>query len=67
MKNDGLSIVLEGFEGAGGKGGGKGIGWGIEVVPGARGGTQRGKKGRKPCKKCGFDRLGSAAQGNLRR
>ena len=31
------------------------------------GGTQRGKKGRKPCKKCGFDRLGSAAQGNLRR
>ena len=31
------------------------------------GGTQRGKKGRKPCKKCGFDRLGSAVQGNLRR
>jgi hypothetical protein len=26
------------------------------------GGTQRGKKGKKPCKKCGFDRLGSAQQ-----
>ena len=31
------------------------------------GGTQRGKKSKKPCKKCGFDRLGSAQQGGLRR
>jgi len=30
------------------KGEGKGIGWGIEVVPGARGGTQRGKWGTDP-------------------
>ena len=30
------------------KGEGKGIGWGIEVAPGARGGTQRGKWGTDP-------------------
>ena len=31
------------------------------------GGTQRGKKGKKLCKKCGFDRLGSAQQSSMRR
>eukprot|EP00092_Neocalanus_flemingeri_P003468 GFUD01003717.1.p1 GENE.GFUD01003717.1~~GFUD01003717.1.p1 ORF type:complete len:1661 (+),score=297.05 GFUD01003717.1:288-5270(+) len=31
------------------------------------GGTQRGKKGKKKCKKCGFDRLGFEQQKGIRR